>query len=137
MSTHSDHMAALLDALGSGETDRFMELAGEGTYVSPATGRRAQGDELKAAVAGWHRAFPDMRGTIDTIVESDDAVACEVSWTGTHDGTFVTVDGREIPASGNPVTHVGALVGHYENGSLTRLTHYFDVLSMFRQMGAA
>lgn len=78
-----------------------------------------------------------MKGTVVAATENASMFAAEIVFTGTHSGTFITVDGREIPPSGNTVEQPGAMVGHYENGTLARVVHYFDVLSMFRQMGAA
>ena len=137
MPSHSEHFTAMIEAVNAGDSDRFVELSEGATFVEPATGRTAQGDDLKATFLSWRTAFPDLRGEVVSVVEDGNTVAGEVTFKGTHAGTLTTADGGEIPASGKTVEQTEVLVGHYENGTLARITRYFDVLSMLRQMGAA
>ena len=135
MPSHVEHMNAVMDAFNDGDTSRFVELLEGATYSEPATGRSASGADLKALMDGYRAAFPDQEGTVSTAVEGSDVVAGEVRFTGTHSGPMRLADGREVAPTGNTVEQVGVMVGHYENGTLARLTYYFDALSLWRQIG--
>ena len=138
MSGHGDHMRSVLEAFNAGDWDRFRELVPDSAvYFESATGRTAQGDAYLDLLKGWRAAFPDITGEITTLVESGDVAAAEINWTGTHTGTLVGPDGSAVPPSGGKLDNPAAMVNHYEGDTLTRINHYFDLLTLLRQAGAA
>ena len=138
MSGHRDHMRSVLEAFNAGAWDRFRELVPDSAvYFESATGRTAQGDAYLELMKGWRAAFPDITGEIATLVESGDVAVAEINWTGTHTGTLVGPDGSAVPPSGGKIDNPAAMVNHYEGDTLTRINHYFDLLTLLRQAGAA
>lgn len=132
-----DHSRALLEAFNSADWTTFMELAGDVTYVEPGTGRSLQGDDYLQAVQGWKTAFPDLVGDVTGAFAADGNVVLQVAWAGTHDGPMMMPTGEQVPATGNPVELHGAIVSTYEDDVLRTTTHYFDLLTILRAVGAA
>jgi len=138
MSDHSSHMTAVIEAFNAGDWDEFRGLVPDSTvYVEIASGRTVQGDAYLDLLKGWREAFPDMSGEITTLVESGDVGVAEITWTGTQTGTLVGPDGSTVPPSGGVLNAPAAMVNHYDGGTLTRVSHYFDLLTLLRQVGAA
>ena len=82
-------------------------------------------------------AFPDIRITVTNQVASEDEVANECAWTGTHTGPLTTPSG-EIPPTGKPVRDARFCeVWRIEDGKVVRLVNYQDVSSWLRQLGLA
>jgi len=48
-------------------------------------------DEIKAAVVGLRKEFPDLRFEIDDLISDGDEVVLRWTATGTHEGTFADV----------------------------------------------
>src|SRR5262245_25940023 len=70
-------------------------------YEVVPTGEIHEGPEAVAAfLAGTGVAFPDLRFTIHALHHSDDAVLAEVTFEGTHLGTW-----RGLPPTGRHVTY--------------------------------
>jgi steroid delta-isomerase-like uncharacterized protein len=138
MPGHVDHMRSVLVAFNEGDWDRFRELVPDSAvYFESATGRTAQGDDYLELLKGWRAAFPDIAGEITMLVESGDVAVAEIQWTGTHSGTLVGPDGSTVPPSGGKLDNPAAMVNHYAGDTLTRINHYFDLLTLLRQVGAA
>ncbi len=138
MPGHNEHFTAVLEAFNAGDWGRFRKLVPDSAvYFESATGRTVQGEAYLDLLKGWRAAFPDITGEITALIESGDTACGEITWTGTHTGTLVGPDGSEIPASGGALNNPAAMVNHYEGDALTRIHHYFDLLTLLRQVGAA
>ena len=128
------HATALVDAFNDGDLDRYMELFGDGVYSELATGQTVSGDEMRATLAAWRTAFPDVRGEITSTLQIDDTVVQEITWNGTHTGPMMTPEG-EIPPTGAQQTTRAVIVSEYEGDQLKEARQYFDMLNLMAQLG--
>jgi predicted ester cyclase len=92
-----------------------------------ATGASA----LKEVMTVLDRAFPDLRVTIDDLVEEGDKVVARNSVTGTHLGAYL---GR--PPTGQPVAYSEIFIFRFAGGRIAEIWGVVDVLSQLKQLGA-
>lgn len=130
------HAESVIEAFNDEDWGGIRNLIGDSTYNEVGTQRSLKGDAIVEALQGWKAAFPDAKGTVTNTVESGQQVLLEVTWTGTQTGEMVTEQGT-IPASGKQQTTPAAFVFEYENGNLKESRHYFDLLALLQQIGAA
>lgn len=130
------HANALIEAFNNADWDTYMNLVGDGVYTELATGRSLSGESLKEALIGWRTAFPDATGTVTSTIEQGNQVVQEITWTGTHTGPLATPDGS-IPPSGARQTTPAVIVTEYDGDSPRESRHYFDMLTLLTQIGAA
>jgi steroid delta-isomerase-like uncharacterized protein len=93
----------------------------------PVRGR----DNLKESIRWYKAAFPDLTGTIEDLVATDDKVVARERWHGTHQGEF-----EGIPASGNAIDITGVDIFRLENGKVVEQWSFLDMLSLMQQVGA-
>jgi ketosteroid isomerase-like protein len=86
-------------------------------------------EQIVELFKGWKQAFPDAVGTITS------AVALEVTWNGTHTGAQTTAEGT-IPASGKHQETPAAFFFTFAGDKIKASRHYFDSLTLFKQIGA-
>jgi steroid delta-isomerase-like uncharacterized protein len=127
-----------LEAFGKGDWATYKSFITDDTvYDEEATQRIATGpDEIVQVAQGWKAAFPDGRGTIKNIVATGDAVVAEIVWEGTHKGTLQGPMGT-LPPTGRRVNVAAVQVVRFDNGKIRELRHYFDLLTLLSQIGAA
>jgi steroid delta-isomerase-like uncharacterized protein len=127
-----------LEAFGKGDWATYKSFITDDTvYDEEATQRIATGpDEIVQVAEGWKTAFPDGRGTIKNIVATGDAVVAEIVWEGTHKGTLQGPMGT-LPATGRRVDVAAVQVVRFDNGKIREVRHYFDLLTLLSQIGAA
>ena len=107
-----------------------------GVYDEKATGRRIQGiGQILESWRGWAQAIPDSKATIVAEHASGDTATLEVVWSGTHTGPLQTPSGA-IPPSNQRIEVPACLVLKVEGGRVATYTHYFDMLTLLRQIGA-
>jgi steroid delta-isomerase-like uncharacterized protein len=94
------------------------------------TGRRTNRQESLDAGKAWKAAFPDARGRIVRKVVSENQVAGEVVWEGTHQG-----DLNGIPPTGRPVQVEAAVFLDEKGGKIVRVRHHIDIAGMMAQLG--
>jgi steroid delta-isomerase-like uncharacterized protein len=88
-----------------GDTEAFDSvLAPDYVRVSTADGRRQSRDDFKTAVRSTREAFPDLKTTIDEIVEEGDRMAIRWHSTATHTGTFLGLPPTERAVEVSGVT---------------------------------
>lgn len=110
-------------------------LAPNAIYDEPATRLRVTGaDAYVKAVWRWKTTFPDITAKVIAGFESGDNVLLEVEWEGTHDGPFEGPFGT-VQATHKRGTTRAALVMKIQNGKITELHHYFDLLGVLAQIG--
>ena len=126
-----------IEAFNAGDRTRFGDtLTQDSVYTEHATQRRASGrDECINMVLGWRQAFPDAKGTIQNIFASGDKVVAEILWQGTHTGDLEGAAGT-IPATGKRVQLPSTMVSNAEGGMLKDTHHYFDMMTLLKQLGA-
>ena len=112
-------------------------LAADAVYEEKATHRRIQGvGAIIDAWRGWATAFPDSKATFVREFASGDTAVIEVVWKGVHTGTLQAPSGA-IPASNRPIEVPACQVIEIKGEKVKSFTHYFDMLTLLTQIGAA
>ncbi|WP_113719830.1 flavin reductase [Arthrobacter dokdonensis] len=120
-----------LAAWDQGELDALDGLmAADYTRTSKATGATVDITGLKAEIAAVREAFPDLRTTIDDIVEGAETVAVFWTSTGTH-----TRDYLGVPATGLSVQTRGSNILILKEGRITRETVTWDGSELLAALG--
>jgi steroid delta-isomerase-like uncharacterized protein len=128
-----------VEAFSAGDAQRFKApLSADAVYYEPATQRRIEGPDriVQDAFHGWRSAFPDAKGTITRALASGNTAVLEITWEGTQTGPLVGPAGT-IPPSGKRVTVHAVQVVTAEGNKVKETNHYFDLLGMLQQIGAA
>ena len=125
-----------IEAFNVADWERMRTLvAEEGKYYEPATNRVIEGfPDMLEVWQGWKTAFPDLEAEVTNVFATDKYVLLEALWKGTHDGTLDTPFG-EFPATHKPYTSRAAMVLEFEGDVINVNRHYFDLLSIFKQLG--
>jgi steroid delta-isomerase-like uncharacterized protein len=126
-----------VDAFNSGDWERVQAgLASDSRFDELGTERKVEGAEkIVELFKGWKQAFPDATGTVTSAFASGDTAALEVTWKGTHTGPLTTPEGT-IPASGKRQETPAAIFFTFEGDKITNSRHYFDSLTLLKQIGA-
>jgi steroid delta-isomerase-like uncharacterized protein len=124
-------------AFNSGDWERVQAgLAADSRYDEVGSGRTVERPEqIVELFKGWKQAFPDAVGTVTSAVASGEMVALEVTWNGTHTGPLTTAAGT-IPASGKPQETPAAIFFTFAGDKIKTSRHYFDFLTLLKQIGA-
>lgn len=80
----------------------------------------------------FHRAFPDMRVTVNQVVGEGDFVADYWTATGTHTGEMMG-----MPPTNKKFTISGSSLSHFSGGKISELWGLGDMLGMMQQVGVA
>ena len=100
------------------------------------TQRKIDGPEkIVELFKGWKQAFPDAVGTVTSTVAGGDKAALEIVWNGTHTGPLATAEGT-IPASGKRQETPAAYFFTFAGDKIKEGRHYFDSLTLLKQIGA-
>ena len=111
-------------------------FAENGIYDEKATSRRVQGvGKIIEVWQGWAKAIPDSKATFVGEYASGDTAIIEVVWKGTHAGPLQTATGT-IPPSNKRINLPACQVIKLEGGKVKSFTHYFDMATLLRQIGA-
>jgi steroid delta-isomerase-like uncharacterized protein len=123
------------EAFNSGDFDLIDDLVVE-DYVDhdpnnpPDLPPGRQG--LKALMAGYRAAFPDMVMTIDDQVAEGDKVVSRWTARGTHNGELMGVS-----PTGKQVVVTGIFIDRIVDGKVSESWAGWDGLGLMRQIGAA
>lgn len=126
-----------VEAYNERDFDKFKKLVSPDLIFNEMpTGRVVRGiDEFQLIWDVWTTAFPDNQGALLNSVGFGDKEILELSWSGTHNGPLVTPE-IEIPPTGNKFSNVPACqVVDVHEGKVTKINHYFDILSIMHQYG--
>ena len=129
--------ADLIDAFNEADWERFRGVLSPDTvYTETGTGRRVEGAEAYVTLCqGWKVALPDVRGTIRGAIATENQVAQEILWEGTHTGPMETPGGT-LPPSGAEISVEASLWIRFHRDKAQEVHHYLDVLSLLQQIGA-
>ena len=127
-----------IECYNAGDFDRLRSLLADDFYEEElATQRRLEGADARVEAAQtWKRAFPDEHGTITGVYTSGNTLAIELTWEGTQSGPIATSDGQELPPSNKRIKVKSVQVIEIEDGKLKALRHYFDLMTLLKQIGA-
>ena len=113
-------------------------LAPDAVYDEKGTHRRIQGaGDIIEAWQGWAKAFPDSKATFVREFASGDTAVLELVWKGVHTGPLQHTPTGINPASNKPIEMPACQVSKVEGGKAKNVSHYFDMLTMLTQIGAA
>ena len=105
-------------------------------YNELGSQRRIQGvDSIIQTLQGWKKAMTDSQGKVTSAFASGDAVAMQITWMGTHDGTF-TGPGGAFPATGKRQTTPAAMIVKFKGQKISEINHYFDMITFLQQIDA-
>jgi steroid delta-isomerase-like uncharacterized protein len=126
-----------VDAFNTGDWEQLRaSLASDSRYDELGTQRKIEGPEMIVELfKGWKTAFPDAVGTVTSAVASGNKAALEVTWKGTHTGPLETAEGT-MPASGKLQETPAAVFFAFEGDKIKESRHYFDSLTLLKQIGA-
>ena len=77
-------------------------------------------------------AFPDLKVTVDHVVQDEDNLAMAYKIHGTHKGDFLG-----IAPTGKTITARGMQIGRYENGKIVERWGSSDELGIVKELGGA
>jgi ketosteroid isomerase-like protein len=106
-------------------------LAPTYTHYDPTTrdfGRGPEGEKQRVTL--YRSAFPDLRLTIEDLLEDGDTVVARWSCRGTHDGPL-----DQILPTGKPVSITGISVVRFADGKMIEARIQWDALGMLQQIG--
>jgi len=126
-----------IDAFNNGDWEQLRGLlSSDASYHEFGTERAIEGPEqIIEAFKGWKTAFPDAAGTVTSSVASGDTAVLEVTWKGTQTGPLTTAAGT-IPASGKSQETPAAVFYVFEGAKIKASRHYFDAMTLLKQIGA-
>jgi len=126
-----------IDAFNNSDWEQLRGLlVSDVRYHELGTEREVEGPEqIIELFKGWRTAFPDAVGTVTSAVASSHMAALEVTWKGTHTGPLTTAAGT-IPASGKRQETPSALFYAFEGAKIKTCRHYFDAMTLLKQIGA-
>ena len=116
-----------LDGVMALYAEDAVQIMRDGTYEGWNTIRDRLAQELDA--------FPDVTHTVRSFVEQGDAFSDEWTFAGTHTGTLVLPDGRELAPTGRRIEVEGMEFCQVRDGKLIVNTLYYDNLSVLAQLG--
>ena len=127
-----------IDAFNTGDWEQLRAgLASDARYDELGTQRKIEGPEkIVELFKAWKAAFPDAVGTVTSAVASGNTAALELTWKGTHTGPLETAEGT-IPASGKRQETPAACFFTFEGDKIKESRHYFDSMTLLKQIGAA
>jgi steroid delta-isomerase-like uncharacterized protein len=106
--------------------DEYVRHDFRATHPVPGpAGQKQIADDFRAA-------FPDLRVTVDVIVGEDDFVVGRWTATGTHLGSWGSLD-----PTGREITFSAANIFRFENGKVVEIWNHRDDLGLQEQLGAA
>ena len=79
--------------------------------------------------------MPDVKGTVTNAVAGGSTVVLEVTWQGTHTGPLTGPSGT-LPATGKRQETRSGWILDFEGDKIKESRHYFDMLSLMKQLGA-
>ena len=123
------------DAWNAQDLDAIVAMhAPDMVFANHTAGETAQGEEVRAHIAGIFESWPDMRFETRRLYVRDGVVTQE--WTATATHTKPMRRGEiEVSPSGETISWDGVDVIPFENGLIKRKDVYSDSVSILRQVG--
>lgn len=137
-----DGIEALTEAIGrynaawnAHDVDAAMAMhAPDMVFENHTAGESAQGEDVRAHIAGIFDAWPDIEFATRRLYVREGLVVQEWTATATHSSTLRRGD-IEAPATGRRISWDGLDVIPFEDGLIKRKDVYSDSVSILRQVG--
>lgn len=120
------------EAVSSGDFTAFDQIFAPGVKdhdPAPDQGPGPQG--FKKFFTMMRSAFPDLKVSVDHMVQSETDIAMAYTIHGTHKGGFAG-----IAPTGRAITARGVQIARFENGKIVERWGSSDELGMLKQLGA-
>ena len=122
----------LEETFGEGKLELIDELCADG-YVDhdPIMGDHGR-ESVKDTVAGYRKAFPDLKMTVEDSFAADDRVVIRWKAEGTFENEFMGQ--QPTGEKGEPVYGIG--IDRFEDGKVAESWTQWDTLRFMRNIGA-
>lgn len=122
----------LAEAVGSGDLSTFEQIFAPNVVDhDPAPDQGAGPAGFRKFFTGLRSAFPDLKVTLDHMVQTDTDIAMAYTIHGTHKGAFAG-----IPPTGKTITARGMQIARFENGLIVERWGSSDELGILTKLGA-
>jgi predicted ester cyclase len=130
MSSRSSLVRWLFDeAWSQGQTEELGRLLGPLTFHYAGTARQTSGEELAAIIERWRAGFPDLRFTVEDLVEQEDRIATRARLQGTQLGPW-----RDLPPSGRRMDIDVAMFFRWEGDQIVEIWEVDDAARRDQQL---
>jgi steroid delta-isomerase-like uncharacterized protein len=127
----------LNEAINAHDVERIMALLADDVvatnvaFPEPIRGKVAYGQFYQ----GSFDAFSDYTVVVKNRVVSEDRVATEIEFSGTHTGPLVLGPGNPIPPTGNKFAAQGAYFFRVREGKIAEIHMHPDIAGFLMQLG--
>ena len=136
MSASRNLLDRYVERYNAGDLDAVMDLYAEDAVQNMPDGTFVGRDAIRDRLAQELIAFPDVNHVVRSFVEQGDAFCDEWTFAGTHTGSLLLPDGRELAPTGNRIEVRGMEYCQVnDDGKLTVNTLYYDNLAVLVQLG--
>lgn len=135
MSAAKDVLERAVEAFNAKDEERFLSMARGDVDLPAPGGLNFHGrDGFRQWYRLWTEAFPDRKVRYHNLVGEPNQVIGEGTFTGTHTGVMHLPTG-DVPPTGKNVKIDYVAVQRVEDGKITYLRHYLDVMELMTQLG--
>jgi steroid delta-isomerase-like uncharacterized protein len=136
MSANKKLLDRYVERYNAGDLDGVMDLYAEDAVQNMPDGTFVGRDAIRDRLAQELIAFPDVNHVVGSYVEQGDAFCDEWTFAGTHTGSLLLPDGRELAPTGKRIEVRGMEYCQVnDDGKLTIDTLYYDNLAVLVQLG--
>ena len=135
MSANSELLDLYVERYNALDLDGVMDLYAEDAVQSMPDGTFEGRSAIRNRLAQELDAFPDVDHTVRSFVEQGDSFSDEWTFAGTHTGSLVLPDGRELAPTGLRVEVRGMEFCQVRDGRLIVDTLYYDNMAVLSQLG--
>ncbi|HEU5279109.1 MAG TPA: ester cyclase [Gaiellaceae bacterium] len=136
MSANKKLLDRYVERYNAGDLDGVMDLYAEDAEQNMPDGTFVGRDAIRDRLAQELIAFPDVNHVVRSFVEQGDAFCDEWTFAGTHTGSLLLPDGRELAPTGQRIEVRGMEYCRVnDDGKLTLDTLYYDNVDVMVQLG--
>jgi steroid delta-isomerase-like uncharacterized protein len=136
MSANRKLLDRYVEQYNAGDLDGVMDLYAEDAVQNMPDGTFVGRDAIRDRLAQELIAFPDVNHVVRSFVEQGDAFCDEWTFAGTHTGSLLLPDGRELAPTGKQIDVRGMEYCQVnDDGKLIVNTLYYDNLAVLVQLG--
>jgi steroid delta-isomerase-like uncharacterized protein len=135
MSANRKLLDRYVERYNAGDLDGVMDLYAEDAVQNMPDGTFVGRDAIRDRLAQELIAFPDVNHVVRSFVEQGGAFCDEWTFAGTHTGSLLLPDGRELAPTGKLIEVRGMEYCQVnDHGKLTVNTLYYDNLAVLAQL---
>ena len=135
MSANKKLLDRYVERYNAGDLDAVMDLYAEDAVQNMPDGTFVGRDAIRDRLGQELIAFPDVNHVVRSFVEQGDAFCDEWTFAGTHTGSLVLPDGRELAPTGTWIEVRGMEYCRVnDDGKLVVNTLYYDNLAVLARL---